>query len=871
MLTIALAADLLFVGLAALSLQRSSLQYEERAEITTQNLSQALSGHITDIVEKIDLTVRTVVDEVEEELAAGGIDSNMINAVITRHHAYLPVLDGLRVVNPQGENAYGIGVTPGVKTSVADRAYFSRLRSDPNAGLVISEPVVGRVSRKWSVIFARRVNMPDGSFGGLVYGTIAMDNFQTMFSSIDVGKHGTIAVRGEDLTLITRFPEPQGTNSAIGKRDASAELQRMVKEHKDVGRYRTAGNFDHVERTYSYRKVANQPLYIIVGLAYEDYITAWRSEAAGVLALVGMFILGTLISAWLAYRGWVRRAAALAALARQEAELLDANRQFEQATVRANDMAVQSAMANAAKSEFLANMSHEIRTPMNGVMGMLELLLKTNLGEGQRHQAELAYRSAESLLTILNDILDLSKIESGKMELDPTSRDLCQLVQDVGHMIAIQARSKDVEVIVQYDAAAQRWLRCDAVRMRQILTNLAGNAVKFTQRGHVKISVTSDGTENGKAMMHLSVADTGIGISADKLERIFEKFTQADASTTRHFGGTGLGLTITRSLVEMMGGRIWVESHPGQGSTFHCVIPLEPAQPEQAPKTSPARQQADADAAQAVRPLRVLLAEDNPVNQIVATELLQYLGHTTLVANDGQEAVQAARDGTFDLILMDVQMPKVNGFEATAQIRAAERALGRHTPIIAMTANALKGDRERCLAAGMDDYISKPINGRRLAEIIAQCVAGAVAGPTAEALAPSAASESHDSPAPAGPINTAELLRRCLGKADIAERALATFEKSAPSLLAQIRIAMEACRTEQSARQAHSLKGAAANISAERLRQAAEAIERWSKAGAEAAARSALPQLELELERCLAAVPCARAVLQQHSDSTAKA
>lgn len=320
LLAIAVVANLFLMGLAGSLLWKSRTQYEERAEIATQNLSRVLAEQIADVVDKIDLIVLTVVDEVEKQLAGGGIDEPSLNAFIARHHARVPVLDGLRVVNAEGENAYGIAVVPGVRTSVADRTYFNHLRSGLRAGLVISEPVLGRVSNKWSIILARRINRPDGSFAGVVYGTITLKQLVATFTSIDVGKQGTIALRDDTLTQIARYPVPQD-DDAVGRKNASPDLQQAVQVQKDAGTYRTSLSFDRVQRTHSYRKVSHHPFYVIVGLSAEEYLAAWRGEAIGVLSLVTLFVLGTLISSWMVYRGWVRRHNAVQALAEREETL----------------------------------------------------------------------------------------------------------------------------------------------------------------------------------------------------------------------------------------------------------------------------------------------------------------------------------------------------------------------------------------------------------------------------------------------------------------------------------------------------------------------------------------------------------------------
>jgi PAS domain S-box-containing protein len=308
--------DLLFAGLAGFWLRQSRLRYEERARVATQNLSTALAENVANAVDRIDLTVLTVGDEVERQLATGAIDGKTLNALIAQQQARLPFLDGLRVVNAEGENSYGTSVTPGVRTSVADRAYFRRLRGDPTAGLVISEPVIGRVSKKWSVILARRVNQPDGVFAGLVYGTITIDHFLATFSSINVGKLGSTSLRGERLVMIARYPEPLGFGAVVGQENASIDLQNAVGANQEAGTYRTPRGFDSILRTYSYRKVPNRSLYVTVGLACEEYLSGWRTEVAVACVLVVLFILGTVLCAWLLYRIWLRQTSA--AQARQE-------------------------------------------------------------------------------------------------------------------------------------------------------------------------------------------------------------------------------------------------------------------------------------------------------------------------------------------------------------------------------------------------------------------------------------------------------------------------------------------------------------------------------------------------------------------------
>ena len=946
----AMLVALVICGLTALVIWLEHRSYQDQATASTQSLARLLAENVDDALTKADTLLKVSSRLYGQALASGPMDAERLNRELDLQLSWFTDVADIRVIDAQGTLRYGSGsISP---ISVADRDYFIRARDEPNGGVVFSGPIVTRLSQKWVLVLARRVNHPDGSFAGVLVASLGIAHLANIFSAVDVGAHGLVALRSTALGEILRHPPNTNPTGTVGNRAVAPQLQDLLNSQAKAATYVATSMLDGMERTYTAHKLPVEPFHVIVALSEVDYLRDWRQKVAGLLALAGLLLLLTAAGAHRMYRfsklqarregdqhatlileaspvammlvdaqgiiqkanqaagsllgraasgligtavddltpprfqaaqqharasfmsqptmrpmhnghtspllhhdghevpvqialaplalngsphlvvaledqtrrqqqqqvlhdaltrltlatdaaqlgiwvwdfkndhlEWDRRQQDIYAmteaerqapltyafwhsrvhpddLARAEANLARAkahsapfaelfrirwpngevryirsgsiieyddsgqalrmvgiNRDVTQEQTHQNELhqaKLAAEAANTAKSAFLANMSHEIRTPMNAIIGLSTLALELALSPQQRDYLLKVQAAGKSLLGLINDILDYSKIEAGHLHFELAPFHLNDVLHNTESLFKFRTEEKGLQLHTELAPEVPLFLRGDSLRLGQVLNNLVGNAVKFTAHGEVRLRVMLAqplASDANAVQLRFEVTDTGIGMNLDDADALLSPFTQADSSITRRFGGTGLGLSISKRLAEMMGGQIGVTSVLGQGSTFFFTAVLGRQHQDDlddAPELR--RNQADqppyVTLAAPLRGADILVVEDNPVNRLVAQGFLNNMGLHVTLANDGAQALAWVEKKRFDAVLMDLQMPVMNGFEATRKIR--QLSAGRGLPIIATTASAMAESVELCRSAGMDDHISKPIDPQEL-------------------------------------------------------------------------------------------------------------------------------------------------------------
>ena len=1061
-----LLVNLLIALWIANTLFTSHAAYERSAVNATQNMATAMDQSIAGSVDGIDLTLFSIKDYVEAQLLQHHrLNTAEVNRVFRRAQERLPNLYGIRASDSKGQVVFGVDVAPAAGASWADRAFFVELKGNANRGLVVTNPIFGKVTNKWILSFVRRYNYPDGTFAGVISASIQVDYFNELLKTLKVGPFGVALLRDSDLGLIARAPAIDAPSGQLGAKGFSPELSAAIASGEKTVTFNSKNTSDGIERTNTYRRLSKVPFHLVTGLGATDYLAPWKIEVRNNCILFVTFMLVTATGTWLLYlsnlkkgklrqlmlsainaageafvmyddedrlvyfnekyrelysgtKDWIvpgakfedlvragtQRGIYKDAIGREEAFVADrlaahcsgdaelithlddgrAIRVLDRKMpngytvgfrmditdlVRATERAEQSARS---KAQFLANMSHEIRTPMNAILGLLNLLQRTDLNAQQADYAKKTEHAAKSLLGLINDILDFSKVEAGKMTLECEPFEIDKLLRHLSVILCANVGKKKIEVLYDLDPDLPPLVMGDAMRLQQVLINLASNAVKFTSEGQVVVGVRKLAGNADEATIEFSVQDTGIGIASEHLVHIFSGFSQAEGSTTRRFGGTGLGLAISKRFVELMGGEIHVHSTQGVGSQFAFVLTMRThvaewpalAKPElslsalhrvlvvddnpvageltlhmvrscgwsgdlassaaQALEMISSQcdasatclpysvfcvdyQLSDGDGWEAIRRIRefasarqyaqptvvmvaaqgremldhrtqdehdmlngflvkpftasmlresiveafcghsglrvlhritsnarplngmrILVVEDNLINQQVAEELLSASGASVYLAANGAAGVEAvaAAKPQFDVVLMDIQMPILDGYGATKAIRQTLSAA--QLPIIAMTANAMASDRDACIAAGMNDHISKPFDVAKLVSLLIRTTG--VQAP-AEPLDASAANTHTEAPVlEVEGIDVQAALGRMSGLHALYARTARDFVKSLDTLIPELTDCIANGDQTGLLMRLHTLKGNAGTVGAMELARHAANLESVHKA-----------------------------------------
>jgi signal transduction histidine kinase/DNA-binding response OmpR family regulator len=703
------------------------------------------------------------------------------------------------------------------KVDLSDREHFLVHKNRHDDTLFISKPVVGRATGKLSIQLSRRLDKPDGSFGGVVVISVNPYLFSNLYEKIQLGEQGIVNIVGLDGIVRARR---NMDNYSAGQDISTARLFTYLKEH-DGFSYRTTSLIDGTDRFFAYRRLEGYPLVVLVGQSSAEALAEYRWNSRMHYVFAGAVSLLTVVSTLLFLH-----------LLRKQRLMLDR-------VVVSQKLAEE---ANRFKTDFLAKVTHEIRTPLHAVKGMTDYLLHTPLADDQRDCLDTVKVSADHLLGMVNDLLDIARIEAGQLRVDAVPFDLRELLASVGRIMEPLARDKAIGFHLGWrDGAAGAVVLGDPGRLRQVILNLAGNAIKFTRAGEVRLVARLEpAAAPDRVRLEVRVEDTGPGIPACALETIFQPFSQADGTIAGRYGGTGLGLAICRQLLGLMGGALAVESTVGVGSVFRITLDL--------PRGDPAAMASLPRQDLALPPLAILVVDDNATNIKVAVRLLGRLGQRPDCAGSGPEALAALGRDRYDVVLLDIEMPGMDGFELIRRIRAGEAGPGnRGVSVIAMTAHSMRTFQRECLAAGMQGFLAKPIEVERLHAVLSG-IAGRKSRPGR------ATAQEGAGPTPAEAIvDVHAALERLAGDRQLYRAVCGDFvERYDPDAMELLRA--DTADLEALVLFAHTLKGLARTLGMAAVASLAERLELAARSGDRAAALAVSPDLEAALRRALAAI-----------------